>query len=64
MCVCVCGCPQVAEGLARIKAVDTRLAEKEAEAVILARARDPEKWAAIERARLARQAQAVEEALK
>lgn len=55
---------QVSEGLARIRVLDARLAQKEAEAVILARERDPGRWAVAERARLARQAQAVEEALK
>ncbi len=58
------GLHQVAEGLNRIRALDGKLAEKEAEAIILARERDPEGFAAAERARLARQAAAVEDALK
>lgn len=41
-----------------------RLAEKEAEAMILAREADPDRFAAQERARLERREKALEEALR
>ncbi|KAF5843129.1 hypothetical protein DUNSADRAFT_2166 [Dunaliella salina] len=56
--------PRVEAGLARIKALDAKLADKETEAMIMIREADPERWAAQERVRLEKKARAVEETLK
>lgn len=56
--------PRVEAGLRRIRELDTTLREKTLEAVVLERELFPDKWAELDKQRLAQHAQHVEELLK